>query len=263
MAMIFQEPMTALNPAWTIGKQLVEVHRRHIGQGRAAARARAVDLLAKVGIASPAERLGQYPHQLSGGLRQRVMIAMALMCEPELLIADEPTTALDVTIQAQILRLLADLRRELGIALLLITHDLGVVARIADRVNVMYAGAIVESARAADLFAGPRHPYTRGLLACLPRPGVTRAGERLGIIPGVVPSLIGGITGCAFRSRCPVALPACAAGVPERAAAPGHRFACVHETVPQVSQVSQGVAAQEPAQAPAHAPAQAPAQAPA
>jgi peptide/nickel transport system ATP-binding protein len=233
MAMIFQEPMTALNPAWTVGDQLIEVHRRHVGKGHAAAKARAVDLLAKVGIASPAERLGQYPHQLSGGLRQRVMIAMALMCEPELLIADEPTTALDVTIQAQILRLLADLRRELGIALLLITHDLGVVARIADRVNVMYAGAIVEVASAADLFAGPRHPYTRGLLACLPRPGVTRAGERLGTIPGVVPSLVGEIAGCAFRSRCPVALPACATSVPEREAAPGHRFACVHETVPQ------------------------------
>jgi peptide/nickel transport system ATP-binding protein len=233
MAMIFQEPMTALNPAWTIGEQLVEVHRRHVGQGSAAARARAVDLLAKVGIASPAQRLGQYPHQLSGGLRQRVMIAMALMCEPELLIADEPTTALDVTIQAQILRLLADLRRELGIALLLITHDLGVVARIADRVNVMYAGAIVESATAARLFADPRHPYTRGLLACLPRPGVTRAGERLGTIPGVVPWLMGGIAGCAFRSRCPVALHECATAVPEREAAPGHRFACVHETVPE------------------------------
>jgi peptide/nickel transport system ATP-binding protein len=232
MAMIFQEPMTALNPAWTIGEQLTEVHRRHVGQGRAAARGRAVDLLAKVGIASPAERLGQYPHQLSGGLRQRVMIAMALMCEPELLIADEPTTALDVTIQAQILRLLADLRRELGIALLLITHDLGVVARIADRVNVMYAGAVVESATAAQLFADPRHPYTRGLLACLPRPGVTRAGERLGTIPGVVPSLIGGMAGCAFRSRCPVALPVCASTIPEREPAPGHRFACVHETVP-------------------------------
>jgi peptide/nickel transport system ATP-binding protein len=233
MAMIFQEPMTALNPAWTIGDQLIEVHRRHAGKGHAAAKARAVDLLAKVGIASPAERLGQYPHQLSGGLRQRVMIAMALMCEPELIIADEPTTALDVTIQAQILRLLADLRNELGIALLLITHDLGVVARIADRVNVMYAGAIVESATVAELFADRRHPYTQGLLACLPRPGVTHAGERLGTIPGVVPSLIGSIAGCAFRSRCPVALPGCATSVPEREAARGHRFACVHERVPQ------------------------------
>jgi peptide/nickel transport system ATP-binding protein len=241
MAMIFQEPMTALNPAWTIGEQLIEVHSRHIGKGRAAARARGIDLLAKVGIASPAERLGQYPHQLSGGLRQRVMIAMALMCEPELLIADEPTTALDVTIQAQILRLLADLRRELGIALLLITHDLGVVARIADRVGVMYAGTIVESANAAELFADPRHPYTHGLLACLPQPGVTRPGERLGTIPGVVPSLIGDIAGCAFRSRCPAALSACAGPVPAREAAPGHRFACVHEAIPRPA------LAQEPA----------------
>jgi len=231
MAMIFQEPMTALNPAWTIGEQLIEVHRRHIGKGDKVARARAVDLLAKVGIASPAERLGQYPHQLSGGLRQRVMIAMALMCEPELLVADEPTTALDVTIQAQILRLLADIRRDLGIALLLITHDLGVVARIADRVNVMYAGAIVESATAAELFAAPRHPYTQGLLACLPRPGVTMAGDRLGTIPGVVPSLVGGITGCAFRSRCGHAVPACAAPVPARTASPTHTFTCVHAHV--------------------------------
>jgi len=237
MAMIFQEPMTALNPAWTIGEQLAEVHRRHVGRGRTAARVRAIDLLGRVGIASPADRLGQYPHQLSGGLRQRVMIAMALMCEPELLIADEPTTALDVTIQAQILRLLADLRRELGIALLLITHDLGIVARVADRVGVMYAGAIVESASAADLFADPRHPYTHGLLACLPQPGITRPGERLGTIPGVVPSLLGGMAGCAFRSRCPVALPACADAVPAREAVAGlsapHRFACVHATVPE------------------------------
>ena len=231
MAMIFQEPMTALNPAWTIGDQLIEVHRRHIGQGTAVARERAVDLLAKVGIASPAERLGQYPHQLSGGLRQRVMIAMALMCDPELLIADEPTTALDVTIQAQILRLLADLQRELGIALLLITHDLGVVARIADRVNVMYAGAIVESATARELFDNPRHPYTQGLLACLPRPGLTEAGARLGTIPGVVPSLIGGIKGCAFCSRCSHAIPTCSTEIPVHTVSPTHKFACVHERV--------------------------------
>ncbi len=158
MAMIFQEPMTALNPAWTIGNQLIEVYRHHKRSSYAEARERAVDLLAKVGIASPAERLGQYPHQLSGGLRQRVMIAMALMCGPDLIIADEPTTALDVTIQAQILRLLAGLQREFGIALLLITHDLGIVARIADRVHVMYAGAIVESATTAELFARPCHP---------------------------------------------------------------------------------------------------------
>ena len=227
MAMIFQEPMTALNPAWTIGNQMIEVHRRHKGSSFAAARDRAIDLLGKVGIASPAQRLGQFPHQLSGGLRQRVMIAMALMCEPDLLIADEPTTALDVTIQAQILRLLASLQRELGIALLLITHDLGVVARVADRVNVMYAGAIVESATAAELFAHPSHPYTRGLLDCLPRPGVTMVGGHLGTIPGVVPSLVGGIAGCAFRSRCPQAVAACGQEPPVRSASATHRYACV------------------------------------
>ncbi len=229
MAMVFQEPMTALNPAWTIGDQLVEVHRRHKRSGRAEARDRAVDLLAKVGIASPGERLGQYPHQLSGGLRQRVMIAMALMCGPDLIIADEPTTALDVTIQAQILRLLAGLQRELGIALLLITHDLGIVARIADRVHVMYAGAIVESATTPELFARPCHPYTRGLLACLPNPGVTEAGARLGTIPGVVPSLIGGIEGCAFRSRCDYARAACAEALPVRRPSPTHTYVCVEE----------------------------------
>lgn len=229
MAMIFQEPMTALNPAWTIGDQLIEVHRRHKRSSYAEARDRAIDLLAKVGIASPAQRLNQYPHQLSGGLRQRVMIAMALMCSPDLLIADEPTTALDVTIQAQILRLLAGLQRELGIALLLITHDLGVVARIADRVHVMYAGAIVESATTQELFTQPRHPYTRGLLSCLPRPGVTGAGTRLGTIPGTVPSLIGGIQGCAFRTRCGHAQAKCAEIVPVRSPSPTHRYVCVED----------------------------------
>ncbi|HEX2552331.1 MAG TPA: ABC transporter ATP-binding protein [Microvirga sp.] len=216
MAMIFQEPMTALNPAYAIGDQLTEVHRRHKGSTRAGAQDRAVYLLEKVGIASAARRLGQYPHQLSGGLRQRVMIAMALMCEPDLLIADEPTTALDVTIQAQILRLLADLQKEFGVALLLITHDLGVVARVADRVNVMYAGEIVESADVGSLFATPRHPYTRGLLACIPAPGRTAPGGQLGTIPGTVPSLVGDLAGCAFRARCELATAACAGGAPER-----------------------------------------------
>jgi peptide/nickel transport system ATP-binding protein len=228
IAMIFQEPMTALNPAYSIGDQLTEVHRRHKRSTQAQAQDRAVYLLEKVGIAAAARRLGQYPHQLSGGLRQRVMIAMALMCEPDLLIADEPTTALDVTIQAQILRLLADLQKEFGVALLLVTHDLGVVARVADRVNVMYAGQIVESADVGSLFATPRHPYTRGLLACIPTPGRTEPGGRLGTIPGTVPSLVGSLEGCAFRTRCDFATSACAAAVPERRAGE-HAFRCIVE----------------------------------
>ena len=229
VAMIFQEPMTALNPAYTIGDQLMEGYLRHKGGSAAAARTRAVQLLEKVGIASAGERLRQYPHQLSGGLRQRVMIAMALMCEPDLLIADEPTTALDVTIQAQILRLLADLQRELGIAIVLITHDLGIVARIAHRVAVMYAGEIVEAATADALFRDPRHPYTRGLIGCIPVPGRTRPGETLGVIPGVVPSLIGELRGCAFRDRCGFAQSGCALRPPDRRDADAHEWRCVLE----------------------------------
>jgi peptide/nickel transport system ATP-binding protein len=229
VAMIFQEPMTALNPAYSIGEQLTEGYLRHHGGGAAAARERAVHLLGKVGIASAGERLRQYPHQLSGGLRQRVMIAMALMCEPDLLIADEPTTALDVTIQAQILRLLADLQRELGIALVLITHDLGIVARIADRVAVMYAGEIVETGPAGALFRNPRHPYTQGLLSCIPVPGRTRPGETLGVIPGVVPSLVGDVHGCPFRDRCPHARPQCALEPPHRVDAEAHGWRCILE----------------------------------
>jgi len=231
MAMIFQEPMTALNPAYTIGNQLMEVHLLHRGGGAAKARERAIELLGKVGIASAAERLEQYPHQLSGGLRQRVMIAMALMCGPELLIADEPSTALDVTIQAQILRLLADLQKDLGIAMVLITHDLGVVARIAHRVAVMYAGEIVEEGTAERVFASPRHPYTRGLISCIPVPGRTERGGRLGTIAGVVPSLIGEIRGCSFRERCMYAQPECAATVPLRRRGE-HRWRCIHEDLP-------------------------------
>jgi peptide/nickel transport system ATP-binding protein len=212
MAMIFQDPMTALNPVYTVGNQIEEIHLRHGRGGRREARERAEYLLNKVGITAPASRLGQYPHQLSGGLRQRVMIAMALMCDPVLIIADEPTTALDVTIQAQILRLLADLQAEYSMALILITHDLGVVARVADRVIVMYAGEVVETGTADQIFAAPLHPYTQGLLDCVPIPGRTQRGARLGAIPGMVPSLIGAIDGCQFRNRCAYAFDACRSG---------------------------------------------------
>ncbi|WP_439594929.1 ABC transporter ATP-binding protein [Falsiroseomonas sp.] len=226
MAMIFQEPMTSLNPAYTVGSQMTEVLRRHRGATRAQAVDRAAELLGRVGITAPGLRLGQFPHQLSGGLRQRVMIAMALMCDPELLIADEPTTALDVTVQAQILRLLAGLQRDLGLGILLITHDLGVVARIADRVSVMYAGEVVESAPTAELFAHPRHPYTRGLLACVPVPGKVKRGDPLGSIPGVVPRIPPGFRGCAFRDRCDHAQAACTGPIPRQQAGPGHEVLC-------------------------------------
>ncbi|MCZ0812192.1 MAG: ABC transporter ATP-binding protein [Pseudomonadota bacterium] len=228
MSMIFQEPMTSLNPAYTIGDQLIEALRLHKPVSREAARARAIELLEKVGITAAASRLSQYPHQLSGGLRQRVMIAMALMCEPELIIADEPTTALDVTIQAQILRLLHDLGQEMNMAMILITHDLGVVARVADKVAVMYAGELVETGSAVDVFNTPLHPYTRGLLRCIPLPGKTARGSTLGTIPGIVPSLVGDIEGCAFRTRCPHALPACQSAIPLQGR-PDHAFRCIHE----------------------------------
>ena len=226
MAMIFQEPMTSLNPAYTVGSQMTEVLRRHRNATRAQAVDRAAELLGRVGITAPGLRLGQFPHQLSGGLRQRVMIAMALMCDPELLIADEPTTALDVTVQAQILRLLAGLQKDLGLGILLITHDLGIVARIADRVSVMYAGEVVESAPTAELFAAPQHPYTRGLLSCVPVPGKVRRDEKLGSIPGVVPRIPPGFVGCAFRDRCAQAHAACTGTIPRREAAPGHEVLC-------------------------------------
>jgi peptide/nickel transport system ATP-binding protein len=229
MAMIFQEPMTSLNPAYTVGSQMTEVLRRHRGTPRAQAVDRAAELLARVGITAPGLRLGQFPHQLSGGLRQRVMIAMALMCDPELLIADEPTTALDVTVQAQILRLLAGLQKDLGLGILLITHDLGIVARVADRVSVMYAGEVVESAPTAALFAAPDHPYTRGLLSCVPVPGKVRRDEPLGSIPGVVPRIQPGFVGCGFRDRCAMATPACAGTIPRRDAGGGHEVLCVLE----------------------------------
>jgi len=228
LAMIFQEPMTSLNPAYTIGDQLSEALRLHRPVSKAEARARAAELLRMVGITAPDSRLGQFPHQLSGGLRQRVMIAMALMCEPDLLIADEPTTALDVTIQAQILRLLVDLKKKLGMALILITHDLGVVGRVADKVAVMYAGELVETGPVDQIFRSPAHPYTRGLLDCIPVPGRITRGQRLGTIPGIVPSLIGRQTGCIFRDRCSEAVSACAGEIPLRELASSHRFSCVH-----------------------------------
>jgi peptide/nickel transport system ATP-binding protein len=226
MAMIFQEPMTSLNPAYTVGSQMTEVLRRHKGASQRIATDRAADLLARVGITAPGMRLAQFPHQLSGGLRQRVMIAMALMCDPQLLIADEPTTALDVTVQAQILRLLATLQRDLGLGLLLITHDLGIVARVATKVSVMYAGEVVESAPTPELFANPRHPYTQGLLRCVPVPGKIRRDQPLGSIPGTVPRVGPGFEGCAFRERCAFADETCTRAVPRHRAAATHDFLC-------------------------------------
>ena len=227
IAMIFQEPMTSLNPAYTIGDQLIEALRLHRKVSHQVARARAIELLEKVGITAAESRLSQYPHQLSGGLRQRVVIAMALMCEPELIIADEPTTALDVTIQAQILSLLVELTREMNVAMILITHDLGVVARVADKVGVMYAGELVETGPASDVFGQPMHPYTRGLLRCIPQPGKTERGKPLGTIPGIVPSLVGEVSGCAFRTRCLHATDTCREAIPERGEAP-HEFLCIY-----------------------------------
>ena len=226
MAMIFQEPMTSLNPAYTVGSQMTEVLRRHKGTPQRVAIDRAADLLARVGITAPGLRLGQFPHQLSGGLRQRVMIAMALMCEPKLLIADEPTTALDVTVQAQILRLLAQLQRDLGLGMLLITHDLGIVARVAHKVAVMYAGKVVENAATAELFASPRHPYTQGLLRCVPVPGKIKRDEPLGSIPGTVPRVGPDFEGCAFRERCSFADATCTHDIPRHQAGTTHDFLC-------------------------------------
>jgi len=214
ISMVFQEPMTSLNPVFTIGNQIVEAIRLHQGLGRREARDKAIEMLRLVKIAEPAARIDVYPHQLSGGMRQRVMIAMALSCNPSLLIADEPTTALDVTIQAQILELIKELQQSLGMALLLITHDLGVVAEQADEVAIMYAGKIVEQARPESIFSGPLHPYTLGLLNSVP--GISgKKKKRLEAIPGVVPSPLELPGGCRFRDRCPKAVGICAEGEPE------------------------------------------------
>ncbi|MCB8878189.1 ABC transporter ATP-binding protein [Acidisoma silvae] len=207
IAMIFQEPMTALNPVYTIGAQIVETIRLHEPLSRRAARLRAIDMLALLGVPEPQRRFDAYPHELSGGLRQRAMIAMALACSPSLLIADEPTTALDVTVQAQILDMIARLQKELSMGVIFITHNLGVAAEIADRVLVMYAGQTVEAAPAADIFQDPRMPYTRGLLKSIPRLGMDRDAGPLPTIPGTVPNLGEMPRGCAFHPRCTHALP--------------------------------------------------------
>jgi peptide/nickel transport system ATP-binding protein/oligopeptide transport system ATP-binding protein len=242
MSMIFQEPMTSLNPVRTIGHQIVEAVRAHTDLSMAAARERAVEVLDLVRIPSPRSRVDEFPHRLSGGMRQRVMIAMALACDPALLIADEPTTALDVTIQAQILDLLGDLQARLGMAILIITHDLGVIAEIADEVIVMYAGRIVESAPVRELFADPQHPYTIGLLGSIPRLGEYR--ERLATIEGTVPSPANQPRGCRFSPRCPFADAQCREQPPPlRAIGPAggetaHEVACWKAPVEQFAGVA-------------------------
>ncbi|MFE0578565.1 ABC transporter ATP-binding protein [Streptomyces sp. NPDC058874] len=228
MAMIFQDPLSSLHPYYTVGEQIAEHFRVHFKAGRAAARRRAVDMLGEVGIPEPARRAGEYPHQFSGGMRQRAMIAMALACEPDLLIADEPTTALDVTVQAQILELIARLQQERGLGVVMITHDLGVVARVAHEVLVMYGGRAVEQAPVEALFTDPAHPYTRGLLDSLPRLD-TADDEPLPFIPGSPPSLLAPAPGCAFAPRCPRAAERCTGERPDPAAygdGPGRTVAC-------------------------------------
>jgi peptide/nickel transport system ATP-binding protein len=231
ISMIFQEPMTSLNPVLTIGRQLRETIRQHQALSTKEADARAEEMLALVGIPEPKRRLADYPHRLSGGMRQRVMIAIALACNPKLLIADEPTTALDVTIQAQILDLMRDLKHRVGAAIVLITHDLGVVAEVAERVMVMYAGRKVEEAPVAQLFATPRHPYTRGLIGAVPKLGSSLSGDatKLNEIPGLVPSLKQKIPGCVFAGRCALATDMCRQYAPALVPkAAGHVVACHH-----------------------------------
>jgi len=226
MAMIFQEPMTSLNPALRIGDQIAEAVRRHKGVSHAKARARALEMLRRVRIPAPEQRLDEFPHQLSGGMRQRAMIAMALANDPELLIADEPTTALDVTIQAQILQLMRDLKAETGAAMVLITHDLGVVAEMADKVAVMYGGRIVEAGNAEQVFTDPQHPYTIGLMSSMPSLGAR--STRLVTVPGTVPQPAAMPSGCRFSTRCPFAADVCAAVPPLKDLGGGHQVACFH-----------------------------------
>jgi peptide/nickel transport system ATP-binding protein len=229
IAYVFQEPMTSLNPSFTVGRQIEEVLRRHLEFSRSAARRRAIELLDLVRIPAPERRVDEYPHELSGGMRQRVMIAIALACDPKILVADEPTTALDVTIQAGILDLMRDIRARLGTAIVLITHNLGVVADIADRVLVMYAGRKVEEAPVHELFAAPQHPYTIGLLGAIPRPGSASAIGRLQEIPGRVPSLRELPQACVFADRCPRADELTRSELPQlREVRPRHLVACFH-----------------------------------
>jgi peptide/nickel transport system ATP-binding protein len=223
ISMIFQEPMTSLNPAYTVGDQIAEAVRLHEGLSRRDATARAVEMLDAVGIPDPQRRVDEYPHQFSGGMRQRVMIAMALACKPDVLIADEPTTALDVTVQAQIFDLIADLREKTGTAVMLITHDMGAVAEMTDRVVVMYAGHIVESGTVADVLRAPLHPYTRGLIACAPGARTAKPGELLEEIPGTVPSLIERGAGCLFAERCAHVMSRCRAERPPHVDDAGQR----------------------------------------
>jgi peptide/nickel transport system ATP-binding protein len=226
IAMIFQEPMTSLNPVFTIGSQVGEAIRLHQRTDRAETRARTVEALRMVGIADPGRRVNDYPHQLSGGMRQRVMIAMALACNPQVLIADEPTTALDVTIQAQILDLISDLQSRLGLAVILVTHDLGVVAQYADDVTILYAARVMEQVAAAELFRNPLCPYTKALFAALP--GLGGGERRLQAIPGVVPSAMNPPPGCRFHPRCPIAIEQCSQiDPPLEEKVPGHYVSCI------------------------------------